>query len=107
MAVLDIDLNPSPQFDFSIDLDGQTVELNFKWNLTGQYWTFGLKGQTLTDEINGAALVTGINLLAPYAVRELGELWCIDMQELGEDPDTLDGLGDRWVLLYIEIGTEI
>lgn len=108
MAVLEIPINPtSPRFSFSVDLDGHTVDLSFSWNLTGQYWTFGLKGQTLTDTINGAAVVTGIDMLAPYAIRELGQLWCIDSRDLGEDPNTIEGFGTRWFLMYVEIGTEI
>lgn len=104
MAVQEIPIVPSKQFRFQIDLDGYDVELQFRWNLTGLYWTFNLVGQSLTDEVSGAAVVNGLDLLRPYAIRELGELWCIDGQDLGEDPN-FDDFGSRWSLLYVEKGT--
>ena len=104
MAVREIPIEPSKQFLFTVNLDGYDVELSFRWNLTAQYWTFNLNGQALTDEVNGAAVVTGLNLLQPYAIRELGELWCIDGMDKGEDPD-FDNFGSRWSLLYIEKDT--
>jgi hypothetical protein len=106
MAMREIPVTPSKQFLLQVSLDGQDVELSFRWNLTGQYWTYNLTGQSLTDEITGAAVVNGINLLRPYAIRELGELWCIDGTDLGEDPD-FDNFGSRWSLIYVEKGTVI
>lgn len=104
MAIREIEITPSRDFSFQVEFDSQVVTLSFRWNLTGQYWTFGLKGDTLTDEVIGAAVVTGVNLLRPYAIRELGELWCVDGKDLGEDPD-FDNFGARWSMLYIEKGT--
>ena len=104
MAVREIEITPSKQFSFLVQLDGHKVELTFRWNLTGRYWTFNLKGQTLTDEVAGAAVVTGVDLLQPYAIRELGRLFCVDSKDLGEDPD-FDNFGARWSMLYIEKGT--
>ena len=101
MANKKIPITPSKQFRFQIDLDGHTVDFMFRWNLTGRYWTFNLTGQTLTDEVSGAAVVTGLDLLKPYAIRELGQLYCIDGKDLGEDPD-FDNFGARWSLIYVE-----
>jgi hypothetical protein len=94
-------LNPEKQLKFSIILDNQKVEFVFRWNLTGQYWTFELTGQTLTDEVHGAAVVSGADLLGPYAIRELGQLYCLDTKDLNEDPD-FDNFGTRWVMVYVE-----
>ena len=105
MAIVEIPINnPTREFSIITDLDSQTVDLSFKWNDTGQYWTFSISGQNLTDEVYNAAVVSGVNLLRPYAIRELGELYCIDTTDLGEDSD-FDNFGSRWVLLYIEKGT--
>jgi len=104
MAIREIPITPSKQFILSINLDGHDIDLLFRWNLTGLYWTYSLSGQSLTEKVNGAAVVNGINLLRPYAIRELGELWCVDGTDLGEDPD-FDNFGSRWSLLYVEKGT--
>lgn len=104
MAVREIPITPAKQPRFRINLDGFDVDFQFRWNLTGQYWTYNLSGPSLTDEVNGAAVVSGINMLRPYAIRELGELWCIDGTGQGQDPD-FDNFGARWSLLYIEKGT--
>lgn len=102
MATLTIPLeNVSPQFSFTIQLDGNQVEMSFKWNLTGQYWTFGIKGDSFDDQVQGAGVTVGLNLLGPYAIRELGQLYCVDLQDLGEDPD-FDNFGTRWILMYVE-----
>lgn len=101
MAFKEIPLEPAKQIVFQTDLDGFTVEFTFRWNLTGRYWTFNLTGQSLTDTITGAAVVTGLDLLEPYAIRELGQLFCVDGKDLGEDPD-FDNFGARWSLIYVE-----
>lgn len=103
--IYEIPVNPNGarEFQFSVNLDGYQVTLSFRWNIVGLYWSWGFSCPELEDEMNGAALVTGINLLGSYAVRELGELWCVDLEGLEQDPN-YDGLGTRWVLLYIERG---
>lgn len=104
MAIRIIPVVPEKQFIFTVLLDNQKVEFTFRWNLTGQYWTFNLQGQTLTDQVTGAAVVVGLDLLQPYAIRELGQLVCVDSMDLGEDPD-FDNFGARWKMAYIEKGT--
>lgn len=107
MAVLEIPIiTPAKEFSFEIDLDGNTVEFTLKWNITCRYWTYSLKGLSLTDQVDGAAIITGIDLLKPYAIRELGQLFCIDNMDLGQDPD-FDNFGSRWSLIYVEKDTDI
>ena len=101
MAFKEIPIVPAKQLIFQVDLDGHTVDITLRWNLTGRYWTFNLSGQTLTDTVTGAAVITGVDLLQPYAIRELGQLYCVDGKDLGEDPD-FDNLGARWSLIYVE-----
>jgi len=101
MAFKEIPVTPAKQSRFTVDLDGHTVEITLRWNLTGRYWTFNLTGQTLTDEVKGAAITNGVDLLQPYAIRELGQLYCVDGKDLGEDPD-FENLGARWSLIYVE-----
>ena len=100
MATQIIPLTPEPSQEFTIDLDGQTIQLNVRWNATAGQWFMNLVGITFDTIINGITLVTGINLLDAYAVRELGELWMVDLDEENAEPD-FDNFGDRFQLMYV------
>lgn len=102
MATLEVPVTPTPSQQFTIDLDGQTVDISIRWNATAEQWVMDLVGVTFTTTLNGITLVTGVNVLAPYAVRELGQLWVVDLEEKNEEPD-FDNFGDRYQLLYVEL----
>ena len=102
MAVLEIPIQPSPVFTFSVALDRIQVDFRFRWNITSQQWFFDLSSPALSEEVRGAPVVSSVDLLALYAIRELGSLWVIDGRDLGEDPD-FDDFGGRWTLNYVEV----
>ena len=99
MTPLQIPITPQPVFRFSVSLDGIVVDFRFRWNLTLRQWFFDLSSVELAESLQGAPVVTGVDLLAPYAIRELGSLYVVDDRDLGVDPD-FDGFGSRWNLLY-------
>lgn len=101
MATLIIPTTPDPIQNFTIDLDGETVDLTISWNITAQQWFMTLSGLTFSTVVRRIALVTGINLFEIYAIRELGQLWCIDLEDLGAEPN-FDDFGDRFQLMYVE-----
>lgn len=104
MANLVIPVTPDPYSQFTIDLDGQTIDLTIRWNATLEQWIMNLSGVTFETTVNGITLVTGVNLLGPYAIRELGQLWLVDLEEKNSepgDPETAD-FGDRFQLIYVE-----
>ena len=105
MADLVIPVTPDPYQQFTIDLDGQTVDITIRFNATLQQWIMNLAGVTFSTTVNGITLVCGLELLSPYAIRELGQLWLVDLEEKnGEpgDPEAAD-FGDRFQLLYVEL----
>lgn len=107
MANLIIPVTPDPYQQFTIDLDGETVDITIRFNATVQQWVMNFVGVTFSTTLNGIALVTGINLLGPFAIRELGQLWLIDTEEKNEepgDPEAAD-FGDRFQLIYVELAT--
>jgi len=105
MANLIIPLTSDPHYQFTIDLDGQVVDLTVRWNATCQQWFMNFVGVTFDATINGIALVCGVSLLGPYAVREVGQFWLVDLEEKNGEPgspETAD-LGDRFQLMYIKL----
>jgi hypothetical protein len=102
MANRIIPVTTDPSQQFTIDLDGQTVDLSIRWNATAQQWVMDFNALTFTTVINGLVLVTGVDLLGPYAVREIGQLWLVDLEEKNEEP-TLSNFGDRFQLMYVEL----
>lgn len=95
-----IPVSPKADEEFTIDLDGETVRIRTRWNATMAQWFMDMDGITFDLILNGIALVPGLQLLEPYAVRELGQLWIVDGEELGAEPD-FDGFGDRFQLMYV------
>jgi len=85
------------------ELDGVTYAFRFRWSERSAVWHMDLR--TLDDEpiLLSAALVTSWPLLERVVspIRPPGELVLVDM--VGpDDPATLEGFGDRWVLFYVE-----
>ena len=103
MATLNIPWEANPNQTFLIDLDSQTIRLRLYWNATTSTWYFDMEGITFDTILNGIAMVIGVDLLAPYAVRELGQMWIVDMDEKDTPPD-FDQVGDRFQFLYVERG---
>ena len=102
MANKIIPVTPDPSQQFTIDLDGETLDISIRWNETAQQWVMGLNALTFSTTLNGISLVTGVDILSLYAVRELGQLWVLDLEEKNEEP-TLADFGDRFQLMYVEL----
>ena len=101
MTTLIIPTTPNPSQQFTIDLDGQTVDMSIRWNATTEQWVLDLTGITFVTSVNGITLVTGVNVLEIYAIRELGQLWVVDLEEKNSEPD-FDNFGDRFQIMYVE-----
>lgn len=101
MSIVIIPTTPVPSQQFTIDLDGQTLDVKIRWNATAKQWVANFIGVTFPLELNGITLVTGVNILGPYAVRELGQLWVVDLEDKGSEPD-FDNFGDRFQIMYVE-----
>jgi hypothetical protein len=102
-TTFNIPVNPVPVETFVIDLDGHSVRLKTRWNPTIAMWFMDISGITFETTVNGIALVPGVKLLEPYAIRELGEMYLVDLNDTDGNPD-FDSFGDRFQLLYIPKG---
>jgi len=88
-----------PYQQFQVALDGQVVDITLKWNVTASTWYMDLKGMTFDGQVRGVAVVGGCNLLAPYAITEIGGMYMIDLTGANTDPD-FDNFGGRFALMY-------
>lgn len=104
MATYEIPLEPSDAaYSQQVTLDGNDYTLDIHWNEYGGGWYMDIFGLTDTlIEIRGIRLVTGINLLGPYPVSALGEMWVIDGSDSDTEP-TFESIGDTHSLLYVEV----
>ena len=102
MSTITISVATNPYYVGTKTLDGNNYTLLIQWNLETEKWYLHLNGLSNDVAINGIALLTGKNLLAPYGYRELGELWVVDNSGANEDPN-YDDFGSRWTLEYTTI----
>jgi hypothetical protein len=101
MAVLRLPVTDDFWHQFEIDLDGNTYQLSFKWNFTDSAWYMDLVGLTNTVDFKGIKVTSGVDLLVPFAITELGQMFAVDLENQSLDPNQSD-FGDRYQLLYIE-----
>ena len=91
----------NPRYNYQVDIGENVYQISIHWNITDSSWYMDLKGLTNTEDVKGIRLATGPNLLKPYAILDLGALYVLDGEELGEDPD-FDEFGSRWTLFYTD-----
>jgi hypothetical protein len=88
-------------FDVQVTLEDVTYTLDFRWNVRLEAWFMNILDAEGVNVIRaGLRLVTGWPLNAYAAARTPpGAFLVIDTTGQEEEPD-LDGLGDRWQLIY-------
>lgn len=101
-----------PDQTFRIVLDGVSLSGRLWWSqfdeiarelvgdeIEGQ-WYLDLSGEGVA--LSGMAVVTGCDMLEPYAFDKLGGLWLLDVDGNGRDP-ALEGMGDTFQLIYVPL----
>jgi hypothetical protein len=80
---------------FTTDLDTNQYRLTVRYVRLTEGWYADLLGLNNGIDIKNIKLVSGLDLLLPYAHRELGSLFLIDNEGKSEDP-TEEDMGDRF-----------
>lgn len=99
MTVLYLPLTNDASYSFNMALENIPVTFKVRWNLMNQAWHMDLSMPDIDLELNGLKLVGGVDLLYPYAITELGQMFVIDLEDKKEDP-TRELLGDRFQVAY-------
>jgi len=89
----------SSSYSFDMSLENIPVTINVRWNLIDQSWYMDLIASNINLELRGLKLAGGVDLLYPYAITELGQMFVIDLEDKKEDP-IRDLLGDRFQVAY-------
>jgi hypothetical protein len=103
MGLRQIPIDPAPDTSQQTELDGVTYSFRFRWSERAACWHMDLR------TLEGAAIATSVRLVSGFPLLRRvvgpaappGELYCIDQTGQDEDP-TLDGLGSRFGLFYVE-----
>ena len=101
MTVLQIPLTNVPQ-TFDLTLNGRDLTLTSRWNAQMQTWLLDLlDGQTQVPLLMSLPLVTGVDLLAPFAHLGLTGQLIVSTDGDATAPPTLDTLGNASNLYYL------
>lgn len=98
----EIPLQPIPAQTLQIVLDGQycTFSVYFRWGRCYLDLTVGA-----TPVYKGILCLHAQKLNTSPTIDFSGSLYFIDMQS--QDPPQWEGLGDRWMLVYLSDGEEL
>lgn len=100
MTTLAIYLYADPNYITTVTLDGNQYQFTIKWSYSELAWYLDIKGITdPTAVLNGIKLVGGVDLLEPYGLLDLNQLWCIDLVEKNRDPE-FDNIETDFILIY-------
>lgn len=100
MTPFEIPLSPNPQ-KFEIELGGVSYRMTVSWNPISSCWILDIRDSSDVDILLGVPIVTGVDLLAPYA--HLGFAGAL-VAQTDSDPQavpTRDNLGETGHLYFV------
>lgn len=101
MSIYNIPLEANSNYDFTVTLEDLEWKFTINWNNEVEAWYCRLQGLTETDIDFNFKLVCGVDLIKPFAIIQLGQLFMVDIEEENADPD-FDNIGTRFVLAYAD-----
>jgi len=106
VAKIIIPLKSKAYYNFFIALEDLNWKITMRWNDTTAAWAMDLEGISESSiKVEGIRLVGGVDLLKPYAIKELGQMFIFDTEEKNEDPN-FDDIGNRFILYYFDTTEE-
>lgn len=105
MILIPVD-SERPWSTFDMKIDSDSYRISVQWNSLGLYWSITIEGLTNDVLLYGLALLSGADLLAPFAILEMGKLFVVDLELGNTDPDR-NSLGKRHVLVYMSRGENV
>ena len=100
----------TPEHVFKCSLDGITCSIRIYFteydDVISGIVQDGANGKWFIDiessrfDVKGIALVCGVNLLDPYAIMDIGQLWIVSSTDDDEDPNSYP-MNAKYKLLYL------
>jgi hypothetical protein len=96
----EVPLSAQPQ-QFDIALAGQTYKLRLAWNEASACWTLDIADSAGTPLLQGAPIVTGVDLLSQYGYLGIGGSLIVQTDMNPNAVPTFDDLGTTGRLYFI------
>lgn len=86
---------------FLVTLAGMTYQLTVRWNDANQAWTLDIATSSGNPIVSGIPLVTGTDLLAPFAYLGIGGQLIVQTTNDTDAIPTLANLGTAGLLYFL------
>lgn len=96
----EIPLSPTPQ-TFNISLAGVTYKFTVSWNWVSACWVIDIADATGNPVVRGIPMVTGVDLLSPYAYLGFGGQLVVQTDNAPDVVPTFGDLGSTGHLYWI------
>lgn len=106
MAAVRILTTPDPDTTQRVQLGARTYVMRIRWSQRGECWHMDLQDANATDLLRGLRMVTLYPLFFRFrynAAVPPGDMWFLDTRD-GQAKPTLEGMGDRFRLYYLDNG---
>lgn len=100
MPIYEIPLSPEAQ-KFTIDLAGETYQINLYWCGAANAWVMDLADTLGTPIISGIPLVANTDLFAQYPYLNLGGQLIAQTDNAPNSPPTYNNLGSAGRLYFV------
>lgn len=84
-----------------ISLAGLTYQITVRWNATNEAWQFDLQDSSGNYILAGIPIVTGMDLLSPFAYLNLGGQLIAQTSNDTDAVPTFDNLGSGSTLYFV------
>ena len=88
-------------YTYWISIEEKSYQMTVHWNDYETAFFMDLLGYDNDVDVKGIKLVSGANLLKPYAISDLGAMYLLDTTGQGEDP-TFNSLENNFALYYVD-----
>jgi hypothetical protein len=107
MQIIPLTTAPNQEFDITLPVDGNNINLHFKvnYNEIAGYWVMELTNNETSEVVlSSVPLITGENLLAQYEYLGIGSAYVKRNGSSSLDYPDHSTLGDEFVLVWGDTG---
>lgn len=94
----------STYYTFTTVVDNISFVFTIRWNSSSETWYLDMESSSV--QLWGVPLISGADILKPFAILEMGSMYVIDLSGHDTNP-TRDSLGDPHILAHLSRGDDI